>query len=212
MLAYARKEIQAWQRFFGSYDPKFSFKGEDSNLHVSHRRLRRRRWMEQLSCIPYWKSIANMPGGIDRKGSRPDCTLARHRHHCNVLALLSDCDGIEQSTTHGGVMCNCRAASRNTATELLKALNWVHRTGWLTREMDTITAMRNFDACKVRRGPFTEFEDLVGSLWAVFDDQYDDEVAGHLVVIFLVSLEDRLCYGDDEERRSLEPCSEGFRL
>lgn len=109
-------------------------------------------------------------------------------------------------------MYNCRAASNNTATELLKALSWVHRTGWLTREIDTITAMRNFDACKARRSSFTEFEDLARSLWAVFGDQYGDEVAGHLALIFLVSLEDRLCYGDDEECGPFEPYREGYRL
>lgn len=98
-------------------------------------------------------------------------------------------------------MCNCRVASNNTATELLKALNWVHRTGWPTRAVDTITAMQNFDACKARRDQFTEFEDFVLSLWTVFGEQYGDEVAGHLAVIFLVSLEDRLCHGNNEGRR-----------
>ncbi|WP_367855860.1 hypothetical protein [Rhodanobacter lycopersici] len=78
--------------------------------------------------------------------------------------------------------------------------------------MDAITAMRSFDTCKARRGPFTEFEDLALCLWAVFGDLYGDEVAGHLAVIFLVSLEDRLCHGDDEARRRLEPWGEGRQL
>ncbi|HWV47003.1 MAG TPA: hypothetical protein VN039_13440 [Nitrospira sp.] len=100
-------------------------------------------------------------------------------------------------------MSNRRATSNSMAAELLKALDWVHRTGWPTRGMDTITAMRNFDANKACSGPFTEFEGLALSLWAAFSDRYEDEIAEHLTRIFLVSLESRLCSGDNEEMHAI---------
>ena len=78
---------------------------------------------------------------------------------------------------------------------LLQALDWVKRTGWLSRGKDTELAARVFDtwllatetqAC-AQQG--RDRMALLETLYAVFRDRHGVEATQHLCVIFNVALE-----------------------
>lgn len=78
---------------------------------------------------------------------------------------------------------------------LLHAIDWVHCTGWPTREGDVALAMEVFDvwcAAAPQRAGATGPEDheaLAEALLAVFAIRYGDEAARHLTTILTLSLE-----------------------
>jgi hypothetical protein len=72
---------------------------------------------------------------------------------------------------------------------LLRALDWVHRTGWLTRDDDTEVAARLYDTWRSSPGASEDRHALVEALWFAFSARHGDDVARHLTAIFAVSLE-----------------------
>jgi hypothetical protein len=80
-------------------------------------------------------------------------------------------------------------------THLLRALDWVQRTGWPTRDDDTTLAMQVFDfwsasALLNRDSTAPDSHDaLVEGLQAVFISRHGAEAAYHLTTIFRLSLE-----------------------
>ncbi len=79
--------------------------------------------------------------------------------------------------------------------QLLRVLDWVHRTGWPTRSHDTAMAAEVFDAWRLaidgtcRHGKPHDRLALLESLHSEFSTVHDADTTEHLCALFVVALE-----------------------
>ena len=90
------------------------------------------------------------------------------------------------------------SSTNDLSQRMVQVIDWVHRTGWPTRERDTAMAAQVFDvwlaATEGQRhaGGQRDRSALLDALHAVFSAGHDDEAAEHLCALFAVTLESHL--------------------
>jgi len=89
-------------------------------------------------------------------------------------------------------------SANDLSQRLVQVIDWVHRTGWPTRDRDTAMAAQVFDAWLVATnsqrcaGGKRDRAALLDALHAVFSAGSNEEATEHLCALFAVCLESHL--------------------